>query len=126
MKRTILISLAVAAGSAEAQTQPKLHVNPRWHECSFQIDASLTQQAWHQFSEEAGLVTYFRPLADARPMGRGKFEISVLQWKTGIDAKDAAWNDTFVHPDSTHWLFEGDGLAFPGLTARGGLTPTTP
>jgi hypothetical protein len=70
-------------------------------------------------------VTYFRPLSDARPMGRGNFEFSVLQWKTGIDASDAAWNDTFVHPDSTHWLFEGDGLAFPGLMTRAGLGDKT-
>src|SRR4029078_9499404 len=126
MKRTFLISMAavVLAANAQAQTEPKLHVNPRWHECSFQIDASLTQSAWHQFSREAGLVTYFRRITDARPMGRGKFEISALQWKTGIHDDDAAWNDTFVHPDSTHWLFEGDGLAFPGLTARGGVSDT--
>ena len=127
MKRQLLISMtALAAASVlQAQTQPRLHVNPRWHECSFQLDASLTQPAWHQFTQEAGLVTYFRPLADARPMGRGKFEISAVQWKTSIDASDAAWNDTFVHPDSTHWLFEGDGLAFPGLTGRVGLTDKT-
>lgn len=35
--------------------------------------------------------------------------------------KDAAWNDTFVHPDSTHWLFEGAGLKFPGLMVRAGV-----
>ena len=99
-----------------------LHVNPRWKECSFQLDPSLTQAAWHQFTQEAGLVTYFRPLLDARPMGRGTVEVSVLQWETGIDDTDAAWNDTFVHPDSTHWLFEGPRLAFPGLTVRAGVT----
>ena len=55
-------------------------------------------------------------------MGAGNFEVSVLQWKTGIDASEAAWNDTFVHPDSTHWLFEGSGLEFPALTVRAGVT----
>jgi hypothetical protein len=58
-------------------------------------------------------------------MGRGKFEVSLLQWTTGIDDRDDAWNDTFVHPDSTHWLFEGNGLKFPGITARAGLTDRT-
>jgi hypothetical protein len=127
MKRILLISIAaIAATTAGAQTNPpKLHINTRWHECSFQLDGSLTQSAWRQFTEEAGLVTYFRPMTDARPMGRGRFEISVLQWKTGIDDADAAWNDTFVHPDSTHYLFEGSGLAFPGLTARAGLGDRT-
>lgn len=100
----------------------KLHVNPRWSECSFQIDPALTQQAFRQFAEEGGLVTYFRPLIDARPMGAGNFEFSILQWQTGINDADAAWNDTFVHPDSTHWLYEGSGLAFPGLSFRAGIT----
>lgn len=103
----------------------KLHVDPTWSQCSFQLDPGLTQAAWHQFTGEAGVVTYFRPLADAEPMGAGKFEVSLLQWRTGIDDTDDAWNDTFVHPDSTHWLFEGSGLAFPGLTLRAGIAERT-
>lgn len=99
-----------------------LHVNSRWDECSFQLDPALTRQAWRQFTKEAGLVVYFRPLADARPLGARNFELSILQATTGIDDTDAAWNDTFVHPDETHWLFEGDGLPMPGLMARGGVT----
>lgn len=101
---------------------PELHINPRWSECSFQLDPSLTQSAWRQFTKEAGLVTYFRPLIDAKPMGKLNFEVSILKWETGINDNDAAWNDTFVHPDSVHWLFEGPRLAFPGLTGRVGIT----
>jgi hypothetical protein len=104
---------------------PTLHINPRWRECSFQLDASLTQAAWRQFTGEAAVVTYFRPLTSAKPMGAGNFEVSAVQWQTGIDASEAAWNDTFVHPDSTHWLFEGSSLKFPGLTVRAGLTDRT-
>jgi hypothetical protein len=133
MKRRNLIIAAVALATALFQTpaaaqagsRPRLHVNPRWEECSFQLDRSLTQSAWRQFTEEAGLVAYFRPLSDARPMGRGNFEVSVLQWQTGIDDTEPAWNDTFVHPDSTHWLFEGSGLKFPGLMARAGVAART-
>ncbi len=128
----LAIALTPTAGSAQALDYghshgdgPVLHVNSRWKECSFQIDASLTQAAWRQFTEEAGLVAYFRPLIDAKPMGRGKFEVSVLQWQTNIDDHDAAWNDTFVHPDSAHYLFEGSGLKVPGLTVRAGLTNKT-
>ena len=121
----MMLALAVAHSGAEAQGAPRLHVNPRWKECSFQLDPSLTQSAWRQFTDEAGLVTFFRPISDARPMGKGRFELSVLQWKTNIDDRDAAWNDTFVHPDSAHWLFEGSGLEFPGLTARVGVTDRT-
>ena len=128
MKLTTAAALAVGMVQtpvAAQQDHPHLHVNPRWHECSFQLSPSLTQAAWRQFTQEAGLVAYFRPLSDARPMGRGRFEVSILQWETGIDAGDAAWNDTFVHPDSTHWLFEGSRLAFPGLMVRAGVTSRT-
>ena len=121
-------ALALAAGllqtTAAAQGRPTLHVNPRWKQCSFQLDSSLTQGAWHQFTEEAGLVVYFRPLTDARPLGKGNFEVSLLQWATAINDADAAWNDTFVHPDSTHWLFEGDRLGFPGVMVRAGVSST--
>lgn len=125
---TLLATLSIAASTAAAQhnhDRPHLHVSDRWKECSFQLDASLTQSAWRQFTREAGVVAYFRPLADARPMGRGNFEVSVHQWQVGIDDHDAAWNDTFVHPDSTHWLFEGSGLKFPGLMVRAGITDRT-
>ena len=116
------LALCPASGSAQAHDQLRLHVNDRWEECSFQLDAALTKSAWRQFTREAGLVTYFRPLRDAAPMGRGKFELSVVQSVVGIDDHDAAWNDTFVHPDSTHWLYEGSGLSFPGVMGRAGVT----
>ena len=134
MQRTIsgsaAMSLAILLISAPAAAQhahdgPPLHINTRWHECSFQLDASLTQAAWRQFTQEAGLVVYFRPVADARPMGRGNLELAALRWETGIDDTDAAWNDTFVHPTADHSLFEGSRLAFPGLMLRAGVTNST-
>jgi hypothetical protein len=116
-------NLGLAQGhSHDHDHDVELHVNSRWKECSFQLDPSLTQDAWHQFTSEAGLVAYFRPLTDAKPMGAWNFEVSVLQWSTAIDDTEAAWNDTFVHPDSVHWLTEGHSLAFPGLTARIGIS----
>src|SRR6187402_2415866 len=139
-KRNLINSLAVitaiatapSVGTAQASYAPHthgagghdvtLHVDTRWKECSFKLDPSLTQQAWRQFTQEAGIVAYFRPIADARPMGRGNWEVSAMQWKTNIDDADPAWNDTFVHPDSAHWLFEGSGLQFPGLMARAGVS----
>jgi hypothetical protein len=127
------LALAMFASTAFAQDtyghgdghDAALHINPKWRECSFQLSANLTQSAWRQFTGEAGLVTYLRPLSDARPIGRGKFEVSILQWETGIDDNDAAWNDTFVHPDSAHWLLEGNGLKFPGLSFRAGVSAKT-
>jgi hypothetical protein len=105
-----------------AQKNVQLHVNPRWDECAFQIHPSLTQQAWHQFTGDAGVVISFRPLTDARPLGARNFEISLLRWEIGIDDTSSAWNDTFVHPDAEHWLFDGNRLPFPGLMLRAGVT----
>ena len=143
MKRNHLITRAVAVSialslvhtSAAAQEQlhggghddgrPHLHGGGRWKECSIQLSPSLTQRAWRQFTQEAGLVAYFRPLVDAEPLGRGRFEVSAVQWETAIDDATPAWNDTFVHPDSTHYLFEGRGLKFPGLMGRVGVSANT-
>lgn len=99
-----------------------LHVSDRWDECAIVIDPALTQASWHQFVKEVGLVAYFRPLAAAAPLGPGNFEIAVLNWGTRIDPADDAWNDTFTHPDPTHWLFEGDALLIPGMMVRAGIT----
>jgi len=131
MERQIIAAAIIAAvfaidtGIAAAQHEghhPQLHVNPRWDECAFQLDPSLTQEAWRQFTREAGMVTYFRPLRDARAMGAGNVEVAIVQSTIGIDDHDAAWNDTFVHPDSTHWLFDGSGLPVPGVLGRVGVT----
>jgi hypothetical protein len=119
----ICLMLVVSSLSYGQQSEhAELHVNTRWKECSFQIDPSLSQGEWHKFAREAGLVAYFRPLADAKPLGKWKFEVSLLQWKTEIDDSEGAWNNTFVHPDSTHWLKEGPSLGVPGLTGRIGIT----
>lgn len=122
-KNLILLSALFALTTTFTKAQhAHLHVNPKWDECSFQLDSSLTQDQWHKFSQEAGLVAYFRPLVDAKPMGVGRFELSVLQWRTAIDENSGAWNNTFVHPDSDHWLVGGEQLPFPGLAARAGIT----
>jgi hypothetical protein len=114
-----LLLALVASSPLGAQV---LHTNNRWDECAIVIDPSLTQDAWHQFVAEVGQVAYFRPLTSARPLGRGRVELAILNSGTGIDDADAAWNDTFSHPDSTHWLFEGNALVIPGLMARVGVS----
>ena len=81
-----------------------LHLTNKWKQCSFEIDPSLTQDAWQQFTREGGLISYFRPLASAKPLGARKFEIILTQGWAPIDDTDPAWNDMFVHIHSTHWL----------------------
>lgn len=122
IKITYLIAAFFCLANSAVAQDAQLHVNPKWKECSFQLDPSLSQKAWNQFTKEAALVAYFRPLIDAKPMGKWNVEISLLQWQTAIDDTDAAWNDTFVHPDSAHWLTEGPRLGFPGITARVGIS----
>ncbi len=121
-KSIVIAVLTILTANFTFAHGPHLHVSNRWKECSFQLDPSLTQEAWHQFTEEAGLVTYFRPVTDARPMGKGRFEVSILQWNTKIDESEDAWNNTFVHPNSEHWLIGGEELPFPGLTVRAGVS----
>lgn len=113
------LALPLLAPPLRAQT---LHVNHHWDECAIVIDPSLTQASWHRFVKEVGFVTHFRPLASARPLGPMNFEVALLNWGTRIDPKSDAWNDTFSHPDDTHWLFEGDALLIPGIMLRAGIT----
>jgi hypothetical protein len=114
-----------AHGAGQGHGRPHLHANGKWDECSIQLSSALTQGAWRQFTREAGLVAYFRPLAGAAPLGKGRFEVALVQWETAIDDGDPAWNDTFVHPDSAHYLFEGSGLKFPGVMLRAGVSAGT-
>lgn len=114
-----LLALAVPSTRASAQ---HLHTNDRWRECAIVLDPSLTQGAWRQFAGELAVVTYFRPMASAAPLGRKHFEVGLVSWGTRIDDADAAWNDTFSHPDGEHDLVEGATLQFPGVAARAGVT----
>jgi len=125
VKRPVLLGTAIPFGLALAAPPlfaQVLHVNNQWDNCAMVIAPSLTQEAWHQFVAEAGLVVYFRPLTSAKPLGPRHFEVAFLRQSTMIDDADPAWNDTFSHPDPTHWLFDGNSLPIPGLMLRMGVT----
>ena len=117
----IIISTPLLYAGDGGHVQP-LHTNNQWKECSFVLNKDLTQKDWHQFAREAGLVVYYRPMTSAKPMGVGNIELAITNMATSIDDRDDAWNDTFSHPDSTHWLFSGGALGFPGMNARAGIT----
>jgi len=121
----VLVATPIGGSAQHPRKDITLHISTRWEECAFQLDPSLTQDAWRQFTEEAALVAYIRPLTDARPLGAGRVEVSLLQWATAIDDSDSAWNDTFVHPYEDHWLMDGDRLAFPGVMVRVGVSDRT-
>ena len=116
----VLIGAAPMLYAGDGGQTLHTNTNDKWSQCSFLLDASLTQEAWHQFAKEAGNVVYYRPMTSAKPMGKGNFHIGITQMVTSIDDRDNAWNDTFSHPDSEHWLFDGGALGFPGLEARMG------
>lgn len=120
--RSFSAAAALSVLAASALPAQKLHVNDRWEQCAIVIDPSLTQAAFHQFVSELALVVYFRPLTSAKPMGARHIEFDLVNWGTRIDDADAAWNDTFSHPDSLHWLFDGDALRIPALMVRMGIT----
>ena len=113
----VLTALATLPASGQ-----DLHENDRWEECSIVLDPSLDQGTWHEWVSELPTVVGFRPLASARPMGRGNVEFAVMNWGSRIDDEKDAWNDTFSHPDSTHYLTDGDALMIPGLMVRAGVS----
>ena len=124
MSRHSIYALAAVLstmGAAPFAAAQHLHTNDRWDECSIVLDPSLTPQAWRQFVRELGLVTYFRPMSSAKALGKGNFEVGVVEWGTRIDDADAAWNDTFSHADSAHYLFDGSALRIPGVIGRVGI-----
>lgn len=120
--RLTLSATLLSALAAVPLTAQQLHTNTRWKQCAIVLDPSLTPGAWHRFVSELDQVLYYRPQIGARPLGRGQFEFSVLQTSTRIDTKSSAWNDTFSHPDSTHWLTEGNALPIPSLAVRAGVS----
>lgn len=98
-----------------------VHVNPKLKLCDFEAAANLTQTQFKRFNREVGHVMYFNPMTSARSLGKFKFDISLVNGgSTAIDQTSGAWNNTFHHPDSTHWL--GDKVILPGIVARMGIT----
>lgn len=104
------------------EEHPHLNLTTEFAACSFQLDPSLTQDAWHKFTKEAGLVAYFRPMTGADLTGIKKIDISLFSQRTAIDENSEAWNNTFVHPDSAHWLIDGPNLSIPGISIRTGIS----
>jgi hypothetical protein len=108
-------SLFISASYAQ-----ELHVNAAVKDCSIELDPSLTQSQFHQFTREAGMFLTFKLLAPAEPLGAKKFQLGLEYSRLRIDDEDPAWNNTFTHPDKDHYL--GDVRAMPKLFARMGLS----
>lgn len=91
--------------------------------CDFDIAPALTQDEWKRATREIGSAIYLEPLASSRPLGKGKWALQLEQNSFHVDQESGAWNNTFHHPDSTHYLTGSGGrLAVPALRFRLGIT----
>ena len=106
MKRTrspliALLSLVPAAALAQ---KPILHVDPSLKDCSVIFASELTQSAFQRFVREFGSVSAFKQMSSPTTLGKGGVALGLDQIFFTVDEASDAWNDTFAHPDSTHYL----------------------
>lgn len=100
----------------------ELHINSNLGSCDFDISPDLTQSEWKRFTKEAGNLLFLNPLASAKPLGVKKWDLVIEMTASNVDETSGAWNNTFSHPDSEHWLNEGSQTAVPGMRFRMGIT----
>ena len=115
--------LTVISTASFADEGETVHTNDRWEECAMDINPNLTQSEWKQFNKNFSSILYFKPMSGAKPMGKGKIDISLEMSRTKIDEHSGAWKNTFSHPEDDHFLSDDDHqLQIPVLTARYGVT----
>ncbi|TND10527.1 MAG: hypothetical protein FD123_169 [Bacteroidetes bacterium] len=114
---------AKAQHSHDGSSQVSLHVNPELGVCDFDIAPNLSQSEWARAVKEAGNILYLDPLASPAPLGRGNWSLQLERNSARVDQESGAWNNTFHHPDSVHYLAGENGrLSVPALRFRMGLT----
>ncbi len=99
-----------------------LHVNPSLGQCDFDLAPNLTQGEWARLVREAGNIIYLDPLAAPTPLGKGNWQLQLEQTSAAVDQESGAWNNSFYHPDSTHYLTESGRIVIPALRFRMGIT----
>jgi hypothetical protein len=110
--------MALAHGGDEAGAAP-LHVGTAYKSCYFDLHPELTQKQFRTFTREGAMVVRFEQMAAPDALGSGSWSFSIGQSATPIDDRKGAWNNTFSHPESDHYL--GDVQQIPRLSARYGL-----
>lgn len=99
-----------------------LHIATGIDMCDFDIAPALTQNEWARATREIGSAIYLEPLASSRPLGKGKWSLQLESNGFHVDQESGAWNNTFHHPDSAHYLTGSSGrLQVPGLRFRFGV-----
>lgn len=130
--KTLLLLLFVFAITTHATAQHAhnddhpnvaLHVNSELGQCDFDISSDLTQAEWKRASREIGNTLYLDPLSSSAPLGRFNWSLQLESNSFTIDQESGAWNNTFHHPDSAHYLTDNSNRLFvPALRFRMGLT----
>jgi hypothetical protein len=112
-----LLSLVPAAAVAQ---KPILHVDPSLKDCSVIFAPELTQSAFQRFVREFGSVSAFKQMSPPTTLGKGGIAIGLDMIYFSVDEGSDAWNDTFAHPDSMHYL--GSNKQIPSVKLRVGVT----
>jgi hypothetical protein len=115
-------SNVMAHGPGSGHPAVELHVDPSLGMCSFDISADLTQNEWKRFTKEGGNLLYLNPLSSAKPLGKMNWDLTIELTSSAVDETSGAWNNTFSHPDSEHYLNEGPRTAVPAMRFKIGLT----
>ena len=118
------LALMLTKNNLIAQNNPEvdLHVNTEIGQCDFDISYDLTQAEWKKATKEIGNILYLNPLSSAKPLGVKNWDLQVETTSSNVDQESGAWNNTFHHPDSTHYLSSNGRTAVPALRFRMGLT----
>lgn len=120
MRSTALSVILVLSLPAVAYADdPVLHVDSSVDDCEVRFAPELTQAAYHRFTREFGSVSAYKQMGAPGVLdGKGlSFGIEYMAFQ--VDEAAPAWNDTFVHPDATHWL--GEDKQFAKLKLRVGI-----
>lgn len=127
----LLVIAAFCANTAFSQQEKHgddhpdvtLNIKPGLGMCDFDLSPKLTQQEWARATREVGNAIYLEPLAAAQPLGKGNWALHLENNSFHVDQESGAWNNTFHHPDSAHYLTGASGrLAVPGIRFRFGIS----
>ena len=109
--------------TAESTPNVTLHVNPELGMCDFDIASNLSQAEWARATKEIGNILYLDPLSSAVPLGKWNWTLHLETNSAKVDQESGAWNNTFHHPDSAHYLTGENGrISVPALRFRIGIT----
>ena len=121
---TLAFMMPNANAHHEGDHHVVLNTNDQWVSCAMVVDSTLTQNEFRAFTKDASSIISLTPKNSAQTLGKNRFDISLAVLTTApIKDYDGSWNNTFSHPDDTHWLV-GDShrLALPVLNMHMGMT----